>query len=176
VSSCVATSRSEDAGGAATSEGASARGGAGMNDDDRGFSPCTNHVADGGPLDCTRGRDRRERFFSTGRGVGRAGGGGAGLACFCTGAGAFRALSVSRAAGFGGFAAARFGAGAAFLATRFAAPLGRDGRATTFLMRRLRAFPAVFFPCAFAIVKKEWRSIAVSRFPVEGFHAISRRC
>ena len=44
VSSCDPTSRSDDAGGAATSDGASARGGAGMNDDER-FSPCENHAA-----------------------------------------------------------------------------------------------------------------------------------
>src|SRR5205823_5286316 len=53
-----------DAGGAATSDGASARGGAGMNDEGRGlFSPCVNHVAVAGPLEETFGRERR-RFFS----------------------------------------------------------------------------------------------------------------
>ena len=134
-----------------------------MNDDDRGLSPCTNHVAEMVPLDCTRGRDRRERFFSAGRGVGRAAGGGAGFACFC-------------AAGLGGFAIAFFGAGAVFFATRRTAALVRDGRATAFFMMRLRVPREAFFPCAFAIVKKEWRSIAVSRFPVEGFRASARRC
>src|SRR5216684_4324081 len=76
VSSWLATSRSDDAGGAATSDGASARGGAGMKDDGRGFSPCVNHVAETAPPDETRVRGRRARFFSaTGRG-----GAGAGLA------------------------------------------------------------------------------------------------
>src|SRR6266508_4124035 len=145
-----------------------------MNDEERGFSPCTNQVADGGPLDCTRGRDRRERFFSTGRGRGRAGGGRAGFACFGAGTATFLVF-VSRAAGFSGFAAALFGAAAAFLVTRRAVALARDALATTFLIRRLRAPPGLFFPCAFAIFKKEWRSIAVSRFPVEGFRAIARR-
>src|SRR5213592_2823340 len=64
VSSCEATRRSDDAGGAATSDGASARGGAGMNEDGRGFSPCENHAAVGGPLEVTRGRERRFRFPS----------------------------------------------------------------------------------------------------------------
>src|SRR5258706_13731770 len=64
VSSCDPTRRSDDAGGAATSDGASARGGAGMNDDDRGLSPCENHAAVAGPLEVTRGRERR-RFFSS---------------------------------------------------------------------------------------------------------------
>ena len=104
-----------------------------MNDDDRGLSPCTNHVAEMVPLDCTRGRDRRERFFSAGRGVGRAAGGGAGFACFC-------------AAGLGGFAIAFFGAGAVFLATRRTAALVRDGRATAFFMMRLRVPREAFFP------------------------------
>src|SRR5438067_12586886 len=75
VSSCDPTSRSDDAGGAATSDGASARGGAGMKDDGRGFSPWVNHVTETAPPDETRVRGRRARFFSaTGRG------GGAGLA------------------------------------------------------------------------------------------------
>src|SRR5258706_5168399 len=64
VSSCDPTRRSDDAGGAATSDGASARGGAGMNDDDRGFSPCENQAAVGGPLEVTRGRERRRRLPS----------------------------------------------------------------------------------------------------------------
>src|SRR5258707_15072949 len=56
--------RSEDAGGAATSDGASARAGAGMNDEGRGFSAALSHAATGAPLDWTRGRDRRARFLS----------------------------------------------------------------------------------------------------------------
>src|SRR3954447_22913828 len=64
VSSCDPTRRSDDAGGAATSDGASARGGAGMNDDERGRSPCENQAAVAGPLDVTRGRERR-RFLSS---------------------------------------------------------------------------------------------------------------
>src|SRR2546425_6812763 len=62
VNSCEPTSLSDDAGGAATSDGASARGGAGMNDDDRGFWPCENQAAVGGPLEVTRGRERRFRL------------------------------------------------------------------------------------------------------------------
>src|SRR5205085_1709031 len=50
----------------ANGDGASARGGAGMNDDDRGFSPCENQAAVGGPLEVTRGRERRLRFPSSG--------------------------------------------------------------------------------------------------------------
>src|SRR5437764_5637313 len=65
VNSCEPTSRSDDAGGAATSDGASARGGAGMNDEGRGFSPCENQAAVGGPLEVTRGRERRLRFPSS---------------------------------------------------------------------------------------------------------------
>ena len=133
-----------------------------MKEDGRGFSPCENHVAEAGPLDCTRGRDRRERFFSTGRGVGRVAGGGAAFACFWT-------------AGFAGFGSGFFGAAAAFFATRRTAAFARDARATLFLMMRLRVPREAFFPCAFAIVKKEWRSIAVSRFPVEGFRANARQ-
>src|SRR3954453_8164611 len=71
VSSCDPTRRSEDAGGAATSDGASARGGAGMNDDERGRSPCENQAAVAGPLDVTRGRDRRF-FLSSPAGTTRA--------------------------------------------------------------------------------------------------------
>src|SRR5918912_4347748 len=96
VSSCSATRRSEDAGGAATSDGASARAGAGMNDDGRG-PPCTNQAAVAGPLDVTFGRERRVRFFSSAAaagagfgGAGGRGGGGGGFESFST-AVAFRA-------------------------------------------------------------------------------------
>src|SRR4051794_22517014 len=67
--------RSDDAGGAATSDGASARGGAGMKDDGRGLSPMCSQFATGPPLEVTRGRARRARFLSsaaeeaTGRGA-----------------------------------------------------------------------------------------------------------
>src|SRR3954469_19547106 len=61
VSSCDPTRRSDDAGGAATSDGASARGGAGMNDDGLAFS-CENQFATAGPLEVTRVRGRRARF------------------------------------------------------------------------------------------------------------------
>src|SRR5438105_7430067 len=71
VSSSWLTRRSLDAGGAATSDGASARGGAGMNDDERGRSPCENHAAVAGPLDVTRGRERRF-FLSSAAGMARA--------------------------------------------------------------------------------------------------------
>src|SRR5437764_11263115 len=71
VSSCDPTRRSDDAGGAATSDGASARGGAGMNDDERGRSPCENQAAVAGPLDVTRGRERRF-FLSSAAGTARA--------------------------------------------------------------------------------------------------------
>src|SRR3954468_19109925 len=64
VSSCDPTRRSDDAGGAATSDGASARGGAGMKDEERGRSPCENQAAVAGPLEVTRGRERR-RFLSS---------------------------------------------------------------------------------------------------------------
>src|SRR5687768_4667601 len=55
--------RSDDAGGAAMADGASARGGAGMNDAGRGFS-VDSHAAAGAPLDVMRVRARRPRFFS----------------------------------------------------------------------------------------------------------------
>src|SRR5216684_3908652 len=64
VSSCAPTRRSDDAGGAATSDGASARGGAGMNEDERGRSPCENQAAVAGPFEVTRVRERR-RFLSS---------------------------------------------------------------------------------------------------------------
>src|SRR5438445_13845072 len=87
--------RSDDAGGAATSDGASARGGAGMNDDGRGFSPWVNHVAETAPPDETRVRGRRARFFSaTGRG------GGTGLAATFGGGAAGLDTIFARAAGF----------------------------------------------------------------------------
>src|SRR5207245_10831856 len=136
--------------------------GAGMQDDYRGCAPLEIRLAAGVPLDCSRGRDRSERFFSTGRGVGRGVGGGAAFACFW-------------GAGFAGFGSGFFGAAAAFFATLRTAAFARDARATTFLMMRLRVPREAFFLCAFTIVKKEWRSIAVSRFPVEGFRANARR-
>src|SRR5436305_5348794 len=77
VSSCSATRRSDDAGGAATSDGASARAGAGMNDDGRG-PPCTNHAAVAGPLDVSFGRERRVRFLSSAFDGGFGGAGGRG--------------------------------------------------------------------------------------------------
>src|SRR5687768_8433238 len=55
--------RSDDAGGAAIADGASARGGAGMNDAGRGFS-VDSHAAAGAPLEVMRVRARRPRFFS----------------------------------------------------------------------------------------------------------------
>src|SRR5438128_3145357 len=97
VSSWLATSRSDDAGGAATSDGASARGGAGMNEDGRGFSPWVNHVATAAPLDEMRVRGRRDRFFS-GTG-GRAFG-----TTFAATGGGFRStfgFATTRAAGLG---------------------------------------------------------------------------
>src|SRR5437879_2311265 len=36
-----------------------------MNDDERGRSPCEHHVAVATPPDCTFGRERRARFFSS---------------------------------------------------------------------------------------------------------------
>src|SRR5216684_3940342 len=157
VSSCSATRRSDDAGGAATSEGASARGGAGMNDDDRGFSPFTNQVAEIVPPDWTRGRERRERFFSALGGGGRGGMGAAFAAALWTGAdglattfAAGRPFATSRAAVFGGFVGRRFGAAAAFFAGRFEAVFGRATRGIAFLTGRLRALTVVFFACAFA--------------------------
>src|SRR5216684_591322 len=133
VSSCDPTRRSEDAGGAATSDGASARGGAGMNDDDRGLSPCENQAAVAGPLEVTRGRERR-RFFSS---VARAGAGAAATfaAGFTFGSAAFStfadfavvfaaglAAAFDAAIGAAFFRAAFFGAtffGAAFFCAAF---------------------------------------------------------
>src|SRR5947209_13200559 len=122
VSSCDPTRRSEDAGGAATSDGASARGGAGMNDDERGRSPCENHAAVAGPLDVTRGRERR-RFLSSAAGTTRATTAPA-TAPAATFATVFTADFSFDSAGFAGFGAgfaAAFGAG--FAAT-FAAGFG----------------------------------------------------
>src|SRR3954447_1650473 len=110
VSSCDPTRRSDDAGGAATSDGASARGGAGMKDDDRGLSPCENHAAVAGPFEVTRGRERR-RFLSSAT-LGAAGAAATFAAGFAFGSDAFSAFAGL--AGFAGFAAglaATFGAG-----------------------------------------------------------------
>src|SRR5258708_32882986 len=71
VSSSCDTRRSDDAGGAATSEGASARGGAGMNDDDRGFVPWENQVAGAAPLEGAFARERRRFFSASGGGAAR---------------------------------------------------------------------------------------------------------
>ena len=148
-------SLSDDAGGAATSDGASARGGAGMNEDERGFSPATSQFATGAPSEWMRVRGRRARgFFSGAAGRAAAAGTGTGFgACFGAafggggGAGFFDGTTFSvgfafglgagfafRAAGFGAFFAVRFDfeRAAGFLAVRF-------GPA------------AVFFPCTFAI-------------------------
>src|SRR5687768_5785816 len=96
-------SRSEEAGGAAMADGASARGGAGMNDAGRGFS-VESHAATGVPFECTRGRARRPRFFSASRAGGRAAGGGGGATGFGAGLGAgFGAgLDAALGAAFGG--------------------------------------------------------------------------
>lgn len=120
--------RSDDAGGAATFDGASARGGAGMNDEGRGRSaPCGNHAA-GVPEDWgTRVRGRRGRPAGAGgaagglpagcltvRPGGRVGGGGGagrplGGAAARAGGGAgftgLTALAAAFAAGFDAFAA-----------------------------------------------------------------------
>src|SRR3954452_25110460 len=140
--SSLRMSRSDDAGGAATSDGASARCGAGMNDDDRGFSPDCSQFATGPPLEVTRVRERRARFFSSatfgaggrggaGFGAGAAATVGTGFGCaFSTafgasfgvgfGAGAAAAFGAGFGVGFGAGAAAAFGAGAGF-ATGFGA-------------------------------------------------------
>src|SRR5688500_17796430 len=105
--------RSEDAGGAATADGASARAGAAMNDEGRGFS-LDSHEAAGAPLDRTRGRARRPRFFSasgfaalgTAGTLGATGEGaaGEGLTAFSLGA-AFSGLAAGLTAALtGGFA------------------------------------------------------------------------
>src|SRR3954451_17422229 len=111
VSSCDPTRRSDDAGGAATSDGASARGGAGMKDDERGRSPCENHAAVAGPLDVTRGRERRF-FLSSAAGTTRAA-----TAPATTPAATFATVFTAdfnfESAGFSAFGAA-FGFGAGF--------------------------------------------------------------
>jgi hypothetical protein len=105
------------------------------------------------------------RFFSAGFGIGRIGGGGTAFACFATG---FSGLA-------GGLATAFFGGGAAFFAGLRAGALTFLTRTTTFFFNGLAAGFELFFAFAFAIMKKEWRSIAVSRFPVEGFRANVRQ-
>src|SRR5262249_766899 len=148
----VATSRSEDAGGAATSDGASARGGAGMNEEGRGFSPFVNHVATATPVDVTRVRGRRARFFSrTGFGGGGAAAVGRPLWCgttagFAAGFATGLPFAATRATGFGGLTAFGGAGFAAFFAARFGAALGLDGRRIAFLTGRLRARAAAFFP------------------------------
>src|SRR5207244_7108472 len=101
VSSCSATRRSDEAGGAATSDGASARAGAGMNDDGRG-PPCTNHAAVAGPLEVSFGRERRVRFFSAAAGFGFGGAGGWGTAAGAGGRGTAFAGAAFAGAGFAG--------------------------------------------------------------------------
>src|SRR5688572_24792028 len=115
--------RSDDAGGAAIADGASARGGAGMNDAGRGFS-VESHAAAGAPLEVMRVRARRPRFFSGSGAFGATGA--AGL----TGGGTATGLliEIGLPAGFAGatFGAATLGAtfGAATLAaTVFGATL-----------------------------------------------------
>lgn len=96
-------SRSDDAGGAATVDGDSARGGAGMKDEGRGLSPDASHAATGPVSGEIRRRGRRVRgttgFAATGALDGRAGG--------ATGAGAFGSAFL-RSARLG---ASCFGAG-----------------------------------------------------------------
>ena len=149
------------------SEGASARGGAGMNDDGRGFSPLLNHAAVGTPPEETFGRERRVRFFSTFGGIAVRGGGvtmrGGGAVragallggCGRAGAGATRFaggfdFGARREAGLGGLAGVfRFGGAATLRAGLFAA-LRAAGRAI-FLPADFRTPTAPFFPCTFAI-------------------------
>src|SRR5947208_4245200 len=109
--------RSDDAGGAATSDGASARGGAGMNDDGRGlFSAETSQFATGPPLEVTRGRERRARFFSSAADAGR---GAAIVIGFGAGfnAGFGRGFSAAFSGSFGAAFGARTGFGAGFAGT-----------------------------------------------------------
>src|SRR5205823_3895741 len=114
VSSCSATRRSDDAGGAATSDGASARAGAGMNDDGRG-PPCTNHAAVAGPLEVSFGRERRVRFFSAAAGFGFGGADGGGTAAGAGGRGTAFAGAGFTGAGFTGVGRTGLGgAGAGF--------------------------------------------------------------
>src|SRR5687767_2957095 len=94
--------RSDDAGGAAIAEGASARGGAGMNDAGRGFS-VESQAAAGAPLDVTRKRGRRARFSGFGAAgtfgaTGPLGGAGGTAAGFTSSLAA--ALTVGLAGGF----------------------------------------------------------------------------
>src|SRR3954468_12399629 len=126
--SSLRMSRSDDAGGAATSDGASARCGAGMNDDDRGFSPDCNQFATGSPLEVPRVRERRARFFSSapfgagGRGAAGFGAGAAATVGVDFGCAFSAAFGAGFGVGFGAGAAAAFGAGAGF-ATGFGAGL-----------------------------------------------------
>src|SRR5216684_3414688 len=152
VSSCDPTRRSEDAGGAATSDGASARGGAGMNDDDRGLSPCENQAAVAGPLEVTRGRERR-RFFSS---VARAGAGAAATfaAGFTFGSAAFSTFADFAVVFAAGLAAAFDAAiGAAFFRAGFfeAGFLLFFVAATVFAAAFFFTLVAAFLPCTFAI-------------------------
>src|SRR5688572_21114859 len=71
--------RSDEAGGAATADGASARAGAGINEAGRGFS-VESHAAAGAPLECTRGRALLPLFFSASAARGGAATGVAGAA------------------------------------------------------------------------------------------------
>src|SRR6185369_196847 len=114
--------RSDEAGGAATSDGASARGGAGMNDDGRGFSPACSQFATGPPLDVIRGRGRRARFLSSTTGAGR------GAAATATGFGA--GFGASFGCGFSTGFGRIFGAGAGL--TAFGAVLTGGAGLTAF--------------------------------------------
>src|SRR5687767_13324127 len=141
-------SRSDDAGGAAIAEGASARGGAGMNEAGRGFS-VESHAAAGAPFECTRGRARRPRFFS-GSGVARRAAGGGGRTIFAAVAG-FAGFAATLGAGFAGFAgfAALTGFATTFAAftTAFFATL-----ATFFaVLAAFLTFATTFFAGAFLV-------------------------
>src|SRR5687768_158848 len=137
--------RSEDAGGAAMAEGASARGGAGMNDAGRGFS-VDSQAAAGAPLEVMRVRARRPRFFSGSGTFGETGAAG------FTGGGTAMGLliEIGLPAGFG----AAFGA--AIFATVFGATLATAFGAalTTFFTTLAAAFftlTAAFFTCLAAL-------------------------
>src|SRR5687767_12906746 len=132
--------RSEDAGGAAIAEGASARGGAGMNEAGRGFS-VESHAAAGAPLEVMRVRARRPRFFS-----GSGAPGAVGAAGFTGRTATGLLIEIGRPAGFG----ATFGLttlAAAFEAI-FAAAFGAV--LATFVATFAAAFftlTAAFFTC-----------------------------
>src|SRR5436190_12427942 len=169
--SSLRISRSDDAGGAATSDGASARGGAGMNDDERGFSPACSQFATGPPLEVTRGRERRARFLSSAAAGGRgaatgfgAATAGAGFGCaFSTSFGASFGAGFGGGAGFG--AAAAFGAGTDF---GFGAATGLTAFSAVFAMGFFATgFGAGFFALAAAFAA----ALAARAFGASGFFA-----